>query len=170
MTAVAFVPSRADGRSDRQVVYEIISRAEPATVITFEVIQNALAEGLDHPVDRQRASAAMRQANRTLLRENQRTVVAVRRVGYRVINASEHRSVAIVRKERAGRQLRDGLMVMKQCRLDEMTENERKMHEGTTLMMSAVVSAVDYLDHKQRKQQKAIEALTARVERLEVGQ
>lgn len=162
-----FQPSRADGRSDRQVVYEMMQDAEPNTVFDFDRIADALQVGVAETVTHQRACSAARAANRTLLREKQRSVTVVRGLGYRVIAANEHMGVAVTRRRRAESQIRAGIGMLRGCRLDELSEPQRTLHEGQLLVMSGVYEAVKHVNSRQDRQEKVIDRLKRRVDRLE---
>lgn len=165
----SFHTSRADGRSDRQVVFELMQDAEPGTLFLFARIADALQVGVSDLITHERACAAARSANALLLRERQRSTVAVRGRGYRVIQASEHVGVAVQRKQRAGHQLRAGLALLQRCRLDELSDKERQRHEGFTLAIAGVVTAVDYIHARQQRQEKVIDSLTRRLDKLDGG-
>jgi hypothetical protein len=166
-TMKRFQPTRRDGRSDRQVVYELMQDAEPGVVFAHDVIADALQSGVADPITPERASAAARAANRLLLRERRRTMLAVRGIGYRILAACEHVGASLSRRERAESQVRAGLSILRECRLDELSETQRKLHEGQLLVMSGVYDAVRYTNARVDRHEKALRALTDRVVRLE---
>src|SRR5881394_2984289 len=98
-----FRPSREDGRSDRQVIIDLVSGAEPDETFSYETLLEALAPGLPdgHIVDRRRVYRAIAHANKTLLVEERRYLQVVKNVGYRVLRADEHLPAAIDRKQSA---------------------------------------------------------------------
>ena len=110
MGTLLFAPRRADGRSDRQVIYDLVQGAEPDTVFRYDALESALREGTDGDgITRQAVYAAVTAANRTLLREKRRALRGVPRLGYRVARADEHVELALMRKDRAQIQIKRGL-------------------------------------------------------------
>lgn len=167
MAKKPFTPSRSDGRSDRQIVFDLVQMAEPDTLFTFEQIIAALSAGVDKPVTRHRACAASRLANQTLQHEEQRALQVVKGMGYRVVAANEHLGLALTRKDFATRQFSRGVVLLKSCRLDELTDIQRRLHEGTTLVMGAYLGALRHLNARQNRQESALQSLALRIEKVE---
>ncbi len=162
-----FTASRADGRSDRQVVYELARDIAPGGLIAFDALAASLAVGVDTPITRMRACAAARQANRTLLRNERRCLRAIPGEGYRILEAAEHMGFALTRKERGLTQLRRGVEILQNTRLDELSEAQRRLHEGWTLAMSGVMSAVAHTQRKVNQQESIIATMCKRLDTLE---
>ncbi len=162
-----FTPSRDDGRSDRQVVFELVRDASPETVFPFVQIRLALQDGVENTITQQRVCAAARLADKTLQRECDRVLRVVKGVGYRVAPASEHLGMALVRKDKATMQFRQGVDILRHCRLGELSETERKLHEGNLLVMTAYLSALRHLNARQDRQERVLEVLTKRIDKLE---
>lgn len=171
MTAVAspFLPSRPDGRSDRQVVFDLAESAEPDTKFTHDELIAALSEGLDCEVDRTRVYRAVGDGNTTLLRERKRYLKNVPGQGYRVIHTSEAVSVALDKKGRAESFLARGLAVLRNARLDELTSAQRTLHEGQLLIMAGIHEATKRSERRHAKAEELIAGLTERVEKIERG-
>lgn len=165
--SAAFEPSRPDGRSDRQVVYDLVQDAEPDTTFTYDALQAALSEGLESPAERSRVYQAVAHANRTLLQERQRCLNVVRGTGYRVIHADEHLPVALVRKDRAQTQLKRGIELLRKCRVGELDENQRKLHEGQLLILGGLYQAVQESERRHARSESLIADLSKRVDQLE---
>lgn len=158
----AFQPSRADGRSDRQVVYELVADADPATTFPYETLIDALSEGLDEEVDRRRVYRAVTNANRTLLQEKQRYLTVVKNVGYRVLLAEEHLPQAIDKKHRAVSKLKQGMDLLRHAKIDELTEAQRLLHQGQLMIISGLYDAVRESHRRHNRQEQVIEELRAR--------
>ncbi len=169
-----FEPSRPDGRSDRQVVYDLTSEAEPGELFDYHQLTDALAEGLDEKPDRTRVYRAVAAANKTLLRERKRYLGVVKGRGYKLLSASEHLPTALVRKDRAQTHLQRGIELLRDARLDELTEAQRTLHEGQLMILSGVYHAVRD-SHKRHDKTDALIAdlmkdkqrIEERLERLE---
>lgn len=164
-----FTPSRADGRSDRQVVFDLVCDAEPDTMFTHAEITAELSAGLDDPVTQQRMYQAVMNGNTTLLRERKRYLGNVRGAGYRVIHTSEAVAVALDKKGRAETFLARGVAVLRNARMDELDPTQRVLHEGQLLIMAGLHEATKRSERRHQRSEELIAALTARVERIEQG-
>lgn len=162
-----FTASRADGRSDRQVIYDLTSDAEPDTVFTYTELIDALSDGLDEPVARERVYRAVAAANMTLLREQRRYLQVVKDTGYKVLRSDEHLPAALGKKDMAQTYLRKGIELLRNARLDELTEAQRTLHEGQLMVLGGVYQAVKSSERRHDQQEKVIEELRRRIDRLE---
>lgn len=162
-----FTPSREDGRSDRQVVFELVRDATPEALFTYEEIEDALQEGIPIPITRARAYRAVQGANRTLMREHRRAMRTVRGTGFRVLRADEHLPVALGRKERAEQQIKRGIELLRSTRIDELDPVQRTLHEGQLLIMSGIYSAVRETRRRVSRQDDAIHDIRQRLTQLE---
>lgn len=163
----SFKPARADGRSDRRVVYELVADSPPETKFTHETLIEALQEGLDEPVDKPRVYQAVSQANNTLLRERQRYLHVIRGEGYRVIRADEHVAVAINKKDRAENSIKAGMQLLKNVRMDELTTTQRAAHQGTLMIVGGMLTMMRDSENRHAEADKLIDDLKRRVSNLE---
>lgn len=166
-THEAFVAVRKDGRSDRQVVYETVKDAPPETVFGYIDLIRVLQDGVDDVVDKPRVYAAVAQANGTLLREQSRYLRVVRGRGYRVLRGDEHLPMSLVSKARAERNLRRGIALLRNVRLDEMTANQQAAHQGQLMVLSGLYGAVKESERRQNAQERVIQDLIQRVSKIE---
>lgn len=162
-----FTASRPDGRSDRQVIYDLASNADPETVFKYVALEDALNEGLDTKVQRERVYRAVGAANKTLLREERRYLQVVKDVGYKVLRSDEHLPIALTKKDMAQTYLRKGIELLRHARLDELTEVQRTLHEGQLMVLGGVYQAVRASERRHDRQEQVIDELRSRVERLE---
>ncbi|MGH2586605.1 MAG: hypothetical protein ACRDJE_16950 [Dehalococcoidia bacterium] len=156
MGSIPFQPSRADGRSDREVIYRLFEGALPERTFTFSEIEQALGVGLTTPPTRGRVYTAVRQGGRTLLKRQRRTVRTVRGVGYRICRADEHLPLALGHEDAARRKVRQGLDVLRHVREDELTPAQRDLNRGTLLMFAGLAQAIDAVRERQDRQENAI--------------
>lgn len=166
-TVVPFRPSRLDGRSDRQVVFDLIKQAAPDDLFTFDTLAEALADGIDGPITRSRIYQAVNAANATLLKEERRYLRVARGRGYRVIQTSEAVALANMRKDRAQQNLKRGVELLRNARLDELSPAQRVLHEGQLLILSGLYEATARSEQRHRKSEQEIQNLIVRVNRLE---
>lgn len=170
MAVSPFTPSRPDGRSDRQVVFDLVQDADPDTTFTHDELIDALSADLDVKVDRTRVYRAVRDGNTTLLRERKRYLQNVPGKGYRVIYTSEAVAVALDKKGRAESFLARGLAVLKNARLDELDPAQRVLHEGQLLIMAGLHEATQQSERRHARSEELIAELMTRVERVEKEQ
>lgn len=133
-----FAITRADGRSNTQVILDLVRGADPGMVFTYEQIIAALAVGSEKAYTTQAAQAAVRSALPRLLLDQSRTLRNVQQVGYKVALAAEHQHLALDRKHKADRQMHMGMTMLQHVRLDELSESQRKAHMGTLMIVSAL--------------------------------
>ena len=163
-----FTPGRADGRSDREVIYQLVRDADPDTTFPYSTLIDRLQEGLETVwVDRKRVYKAVAAANKTLLKENSRYLSVVTNVGYRVISAAEHLPVAVRRKNRAEAQLKRGHDVLQHTRIDELDELARASHRGQLIILGGLIRATRESARRHDRAEAIIEELTRRVDTIE---
>ena len=154
-----FTPSRSDGRSDKRVIYELVGDAEPDTLFTKDEIRLALQEGVDKEVTDIRLGAAVRSVRHMLLRERQRYLIPVNGVGYRMIRSDEHLPVALGKKQRAEMQLKDGIEILRNTDVSELSEAQRSLHQGQLLIVQGVYQFAKASEKRIKEQGNLIEEL-----------
>lgn len=145
----AFKITRKDGRSNRQVISDLIKDMAPGTVLTDKQICDALSEGSNHKYTYKQGQQAICQAYGKVLKDQSRALHRVRNVGYRVAPAAYHMTLANDRQTRADRQMKRGLQTLQNVRWDEMDQNQRKAHEGQLMISSALYQAMRSLERRQ---------------------
>lgn len=164
---VFFEPSRADGRSDRQVVYDLVTTEPPGTVFSYAELHDALNTGLGKKVKRERVYGAIANTNQKLLKDDQRYLVNVENVGYRMIRADEHVPVSVAKRDRARNNLKRGVELLRHARLDELSEAQRILHEGQLMILSSIHDAVQESARRHDRAEAIIEHLLKRQEEQE---
>jgi hypothetical protein len=154
-----FQASRADGRSDRRVIYDLAETAEPDTVFTYTELLEALQEGTDREITRSHIYAAVGSANKNLLDDQKRYLGVVTGVGYRVIRADEQLSAALVKKDRANGYLKRGIDLLRNARLDELDAAQRTLHEGQLMIMAGLHQAIQESDRRHNRADQLIKGL-----------
>lgn len=149
-----FETSRRDGRSDAQVILDMVQGEEPERVFTYHEIIEALQQNTNRTFNVETARSAVYRSAHRLLKEQARALQNVHNVGYRLAPACDHQKIALVRKQRADVQLKQGLHMLEHVRWDEMDEGARAAHQGTLMIVAALHS-----------NQKAINDRLARIEK-----
>ena len=162
-----FAIPRPDGRSNQQVVIELVRDAAPGTVFGYRQLAEALRPGAGHAFDRKAVQEAVRAANPRLLREHRRELACVPKVGYKLAHASEHVTLSGARTRRGHRQFRRATQTLEYARLDEMTEPQRAVHLAQQAINAELYAVQSRLLRKQAQQGRLIASLTSRVEQME---
>lgn len=136
--ASRFAASRNDGRSDQEVVCALVQDSPPETIWTHQQIMNALSAQTERVITKPVCYQAVAHANRLLLKRHQRYLSIVRNQGYRVVRAEDHLPLARRREDKAARQMRAGVEILRNCRMEELTETQRAIHQGQMLIMSSL--------------------------------
>lgn len=154
-----FKVSRADGRTDAQVVIDLVKDGAAGALYTHDAIVAALSEGTTRIYGSHAVSGAVARANKRLLREHQRRLHIVVGVGYRLAPASEHMALANTDRRRADVQLRKGLETLRHVRWEEMDPDVRKAHEGHLMVTEALYQAQVAQDRRLRAVEQAIRGM-----------
>lgn len=151
-----FAVSRLNGKSDAQVVIEMMREDEPGTLYTFDRLIEELQRESPREFSRSDVCGVIARSLPRVERELKRTLVSVRDTGYRLALASDHVMVGTSRKARADKQLKRGLSALQNVRWDEMTEDQRRAHTGTLLIVSALHHNMSALDDRLSRVERAV--------------
>jgi len=154
-----FLPVRADGRSDVQVILEMLRGAEPDTLFTYQQMADALGVGIDTEVTREKIQRAAVVAIKRLEEEEKRTATVMPRLGYRIARANEHSYIAGGRKRRGTRQLARGRHTLESTRLDELTQAERSRSINDRIRFTLYEQILVAHETRLNRQDQLIESL-----------
>jgi hypothetical protein len=155
---------RHDGRSNQQVIVDMVRGAEPGTIFPYESFASELARGTARTYNRRAVASTVRSANPRLLREERRELRNVPTIGYKVAHAKEHLELATNRKARADRQISRGLKTLRNVRWDELDPNARAAHEGTLLVVEGLYAQMQAFARRQAAQDEAIKRIAKRLD------
>lgn len=153
-----FKVTRADGRSNGQVILDLVRDAEAGRLFTYEELSAALQAGTSRIYSVRHVCGIVRAVTPRMLREQQRRLHSVKLMGYRLAPAAEHMKLAHMDRRRADVQLRRGVETLRHVRWDEMDPNMRAAHEGHLMLTEAVYLNQVSLDQRVRKIEQAIAA------------
>jgi len=159
MATRPFEITRPDGRSHASVLIELVTGVEAGHLFTYPELIATLSNGAVHPFDQRRVGNVIRQTARRLLKEEQRVLANVPKIGYRVARAEDHQGLAIVRTKRADAQLHRGYQILRHVRTDELTETQRKLHEGTLFIVAGIYQNQRAMEKRLRAVETAIQGL-----------
>jgi hypothetical protein len=143
-----FVITRSDGRSDAEVLAEIVAAAKPGDLLTYDALAAGLSVGASRDYGRADVQASVGRAERKLAIEQCRALLNIRNQGYRIALAGEHQTIAMRKRDQAGTLLKRGLMVLQHVDWDAMDDNTRRAHEGQLMVVGALHSAMSGLDRR----------------------
>lgn len=165
--STAIVSTRSTGRTNTQVILELVEHAESNHFWSYAELGAALEKDTPTKFDSRRVCAAVRVANPHILRAFRRELRNVPKLGFRIAAASEHMELATIRDKKARKQIRRGLLTLQNCRLDELDPVTRQLHEGQLLLTSGIFQLTQGLDRRQTRTEQAIHDLFDRVDRLQ---
>jgi hypothetical protein len=139
---IQFQATREDGRSFRDVAVEILKDKPTESVVSYAEIGVGL--GLNPRTKIPAIQGAVRAANRILLKIHSRGVKNVPRVGYRIVPAREHMVVAHAHQSKADKALGRAVTWFDGANLEEMTQTERKTHEGLSIIAHGLAAMHSY--------------------------
>ena len=160
------IPVRTSGKSNQQVVIELVRDKMADALFTYLEIASALADdNKDHEYSRRDVQKIVGRANHQLLREHQRCLRNVPGVGYRIAFAREHAELAGHRTRKSSRQLCWALETMVNVKLDEMNEQEKALHIAQQVVNGQLYANQLHLLREQEKQRQSIRSLTDRLDK-----
>jgi len=149
--------TRLSGKSNSEVICEHVADAPPDTSFSYDDLRTVLQADTTQKYSNAMICGAVRQANTRLLRLHQRELRNVRKLGFRLVPAREHMALATLRQGKADKQLRRGLLTLKNVRWHELDSNARAAHEGQLILAAAIYGQVQALRHRQDKHEQVIE-------------
>lgn len=158
MNATPFQISRADGRSNQQVLLDHVKNGQPGTVYTYDDLAAILNEDSERHFEIEDVRQVVTQATPRLLKEQARALHNIRGIGYRLAPGSDHNALANIHRRRSNNQLKRAKDLLQHVRWDEMSENQRMAHEGTLILVSALYENQSAFDRRLRKIEDAIKA------------
>lgn len=153
---MSFEIGRTDGRSDAEVICDLVADYSPGTIIKYDEICNALSVNTDRTYEIPAAQSIVCRAEHKLATRLSRCLVNIRGQGYKIALAQEHQRIAGTKKDRAQKLLKRGVSVLKHVRWGEMDENQRRAHEGQLMILGALSSAMDGIEQRLRRVENAI--------------
>jgi hypothetical protein len=131
-----FAPSREDGRSDRQVVIDLVETSQPGDMLYHNEILEELREGTDRDIRREHVYRAANAASRWLIKHSKQALVPVRGQGYRVSVPDDFHGLTLVRRDRASTQLARGNEVVEHAPFGDMSDEIRQAMLPLAILIS----------------------------------
>jgi hypothetical protein len=134
-------------------------------LISYEAAGQAL--GLDPVADRTIIQQAARQAGKWLLEEQQRAIDVVPGVGYRVVQASEHLTLARRHQRKSQRALRRGRASLDHVRRDELDAFQLRLVDSAVVQTQLQLEMYTRFKRDQKRLEKGLEVQADRSDRTE---
>jgi hypothetical protein len=148
---------RDDGRSNQQVILDLVKDAQPGTTYDYDTLCNALSTGTNKTYTVPEIQRIVTVACIRMLKEQARTLQNVRNHGYRIAHGSSHMSLANQRRHKADKQMKVGLMVLQNVKWDELDANQRLAHEGQLLIVGALYQQMNAMERRQSAVERALD-------------
>lgn len=160
------------GKAQWEIVTEILKVKNVGDIATYEELLNAL--GSDFP--RASLSAVVWSAIRKF-RDNKRTFENVRKVGWRMVEATEHSRLARKQQLRGKRRLADAVSISASTDLSKLDPDQRRFQRAQELalrqMHAQLSRRIDRIDQRvgvvekgQLVSDERVEGVSAEVSRL----
>jgi hypothetical protein len=151
-----FEITRADGRSNTQVLLDYVREGEPGRIYTYDELSAVLSAGTDRQYTHAAVGNAVRNALHALERTHKRALHNVRLRGYRMAHAKEHMGLAVIREDKALRQRRMAVHTLKHVRWEELDPNTRQLHEATLMLVGSLYAQQQAMERRMRAVEAAI--------------
>lgn len=156
-----FNPVREDGRTDAEVIYELVQDAVPNDEFPYEALIEVLQDGTDRDVTRKHVHLVIRRVNILLLETRSRALQVVKNYGYRVVQASEQMGLAQRHEYKAANQVSAALRLIKHTILSELSEEQRKAHQEYHLRLDAIDTSMAQLRRRQSNTERILQNLVS---------
>lgn len=150
-----------------RVLVSEFATVERNTTVSYEQLGKLLDLDPDSGDSRKAIQAAVRQASNRLSKDYDRSLVAVRGVGYRVVLPEEHVELAQRHQKKSRGALVRAKTHVEHVDLSGLTEEGRKIVLATANALSWQIGQIRRLDIRQKDLVRAVEAVTTRQERSE---
>ena len=163
----SFETKRLNGKTDVQVMLEVVRDGLPGTVFPYADLRAALEDGTASTFTNERVGGVARRACKVMLRERQRTLQAVPTVGYRMAAASDHMPLAVTRQTKADRQLRHSFSILTNVRWEELDPISREVHRAHLNVTAALMNVTRSIMRQNVKRDDSIRSMMERLDAVE---
>jgi len=143
-------------RARWRIIYDLLVKAETDDTVTYEDMGYAL--GLDPVADRHLIQMAVRRAAREHESADNRALDAVPNVGYRIVKAPEHLTLAQRHQKKAGRSLARGKSKVDHVDLSGVPPETRRLFEVVGMAFKMQADFNQRLDIRQERLERQVQA------------
>lgn len=148
-----------------RVLVEKFTGVDRGETLTYDELGKVL--DLDPVGDRRAIAAAVREASKTLSREHERSLIAVRNVGYRVALPDEHIELAGRQQRKSNRALVRAKDHVEYVDLSGMSEEGRTLAIAMARALTWQQAQMRRMDVRQKDLERVVQSITTRQERSE---
>lgn len=148
-----------------RTLVDVFAKVDRGDVVTIEALAEEL--GLDPVRDRRAIQAAVNQSQKTLSREHDRSLVAVRGVGYRVALPDEHVDLAGRQQRKGRRALQRAQTHVDHVDLSSLSDEGRQIVYAAARALAWQQQQIKRLDLRQKDLERVLAGVTTRQERTE---
>lgn len=148
-------------RSRREILTDFFGGVEYGATVEYDRLAGML--GLD-PGDRTTVRAAINQSKKSIEKAHKRVLRAVRGVGYRVVDPSQHVEVAQEHHRRSVRSIKRGRSAVENVDLARLTEDQRRLALATGAILGWQLQQIRRLEVRQAQTEKVLEGVTVKLE------
>ena len=149
-----FEAKREDGRSYKTVAFEYLQTLQPEQIVTYDELAKEL--GLHPRHDLTQIQQAVREATKPLLKMHKRGVQVVTGHGFRIIPARENMLVANKHQNKSDRQMVRAIEFFAGTNLNELTEQELRVHQGQAMIAQALYASHQSLSKRITRLEKIL--------------
>lgn len=148
-----------------RVLYEMLRPLAPDSTLTYDEMATSL--DLDPVKEKTVIQLAMRRAALELEKVDNRAVDSVRNVGYRVVQAPEHLTLAERHQRKARGSLVRSHSKVEHVDFNDLDQDSRKAFEIVGRALSWQLTQMRHLDLRQRNLEAAVDSVQTNVHRTE---
>lgn len=148
-----------------RTLYELLRPMSPDDQITYAEMAEAL--DLDVAKDKTIIQLAMRRAAKELEEIDNRAVDSVRNIGYRVVRAPEHLTLAERHQRKARGSLVRSHSKVEHVDFNALDQDSRRAFEVVGRVLTWQLQQMRHLDLRQQNLERAVEAVQGEVTRTE---
>ncbi len=143
---MAFKTKRPNGRSNADMLFEHVCDWEPDEQISHREGMRLLDTKNIHDFYQ-----TVAVTNRRLLAERERKLRVVRGIGYRIAHAREHLEMQAAQEKRAKRAVKNALSIGRNCKMEELTSEEREKQLAKNNIVTAKVQIMTASDARIKR-------------------
>jgi len=157
-----FVTTRADGRSDTQVILDLVGASTPGKTYAYAELQAALGREKPRVYTVPEVQSVVARALPRLLLEHQRTLKNIRHVGYQLASAADHLPLAHDRHRKGRVQISMAELLLREVHWEEMPEAQRQAHAGTLLIVAQQAAMLRSLHSRMQRLEDTVDSILHR--------
>lgn len=150
-----------------RVLVDEFANVDRGTVITYEELGKVLGLDPANEADKRAIRSAVYHATRALSKDHDRSLVAVRGVGYRVVLPGEHVELAGRQQRKSTRALVRAKTHVDHVDLSELSDEGKRIVHATASALAWQQGQMRRMDIRQRDLEKVVASVVTKQDRTE---